>query len=310
MQDADSRSDANGSPPCGVCGDPLDRHGLVACAHCGAPAHRDCWEYTGGCGVFGCGGLESLEGDDARVARGARGAGALVIREDDPDLPTTRPGRGTRLRRRVRAALAQSGPAAGLGLGTGLVLFVFFGLQLFDAAASPAAIVALPLAGLLHGLIAPHLSRSLLDHPGRWALASGAAVLLLFTQVTWMGLLEMTMAVQVALCVASLVAGVLFSTSLADLVRVGRARRDAGGRLAARPAYGVAWAAFVGIFALGIHLDPTAWLTGAALRDVLIFSTMGMVGARAVERGKAEAREALSAGSADTTRCRAGPPRP
>jgi hypothetical protein len=39
---------------CGVCGEGLHSR-KVTCAKCQTPHHRECWEYGGGCSVYGCG---------------------------------------------------------------------------------------------------------------------------------------------------------------------------------------------------------------------------------------------------------------
>jgi hypothetical protein len=39
---------------CKVCGEPIGAD-LVFCRRCKTPHHRDCWNYTGQCSVFGCG---------------------------------------------------------------------------------------------------------------------------------------------------------------------------------------------------------------------------------------------------------------
>jgi hypothetical protein len=42
---------------CGVCGDALATE-LVVCRRCNTPHHRECWQFTGGCATYGCGGRE------------------------------------------------------------------------------------------------------------------------------------------------------------------------------------------------------------------------------------------------------------
>ena len=43
---------------CPVCGEPLDGK-IVYCFRCQSPHHRDCWNYAGGCAIYGCGSLKS-----------------------------------------------------------------------------------------------------------------------------------------------------------------------------------------------------------------------------------------------------------
>lgn len=42
------------SATCQVCGTPPDPKETVICDRCGAPHHAECWEYNGGCAIFGC----------------------------------------------------------------------------------------------------------------------------------------------------------------------------------------------------------------------------------------------------------------
>jgi len=41
---------------CPVCATAVE-HDEVVCPRCQTPHHRECWEYTGGCAIFGCDGL-------------------------------------------------------------------------------------------------------------------------------------------------------------------------------------------------------------------------------------------------------------
>ncbi|MDG3005691.1 RING finger protein [Paludisphaera mucosa] len=56
--EGDGRADeAEGPPVCKVCGELVaDGVPVVVCAKCGAPHHRDCWEFVGWCSIYGCGG--------------------------------------------------------------------------------------------------------------------------------------------------------------------------------------------------------------------------------------------------------------
>ena len=45
-----------GPPICKVCGDLIQPGPRVICGSCNVPYHRDCWEFIGGCSVFGCSG--------------------------------------------------------------------------------------------------------------------------------------------------------------------------------------------------------------------------------------------------------------
>ncbi len=47
-------AEENGPPICKVCSAPIDGDPAVTCAICKTPHHRDCWEYVGGCSIYGC----------------------------------------------------------------------------------------------------------------------------------------------------------------------------------------------------------------------------------------------------------------
>ena len=51
-----------GPAMCKVCGDPIGTMPKVACAVCRTPHHRDCWEFVGGCSIFGCKGKHAVPG--------------------------------------------------------------------------------------------------------------------------------------------------------------------------------------------------------------------------------------------------------
>ena len=49
-----------GPPLCKVCGQLIEAGPRTLCARCKAPHHRDCWEFIGGCSIFGCNGKEGM----------------------------------------------------------------------------------------------------------------------------------------------------------------------------------------------------------------------------------------------------------
>jgi hypothetical protein len=56
-----SESDGRSSN-CGVCGEAVTAN-LVRCRRCEAPHHRDCWDFVGGCSIYGCGCKSVLGGE-------------------------------------------------------------------------------------------------------------------------------------------------------------------------------------------------------------------------------------------------------
>jgi hypothetical protein len=45
-----------GPAVCKVCGEPVSDGDVIVCALCNTPHHQDCWEYVGGCSIYGCNG--------------------------------------------------------------------------------------------------------------------------------------------------------------------------------------------------------------------------------------------------------------
>lgn len=62
---------------CPVCGDPLVER-VRACPRCETPHHDDCWEFSGGCSIYGCAASASAAAALPVPAAGAR-SGALAI---------------------------------------------------------------------------------------------------------------------------------------------------------------------------------------------------------------------------------------
>ena len=62
IQEVGAASIAETGPPiCKVCGDPIVyKTRRVVCSACRTPYHQDCWEYIGGCSIFGCQGKLSV----------------------------------------------------------------------------------------------------------------------------------------------------------------------------------------------------------------------------------------------------------
>ncbi len=55
--------EVEGPPICKVCLEMIDGGPVVVCSSCRTPHHRECWEYAGGCSIYGCG---SKMGESAR----------------------------------------------------------------------------------------------------------------------------------------------------------------------------------------------------------------------------------------------------
>lgn len=104
---------------CRICGCDVTGEGGVACGSCAAPFHRDCWEWNGGCGIYGCGGREEKAWEGAPPE-----GGALEIREETKPPFRLAPlveGLVRRLPGWGRAVV----PSLVVGLAVGLLIAVF-----------------------------------------------------------------------------------------------------------------------------------------------------------------------------------------
>lgn len=52
---------------CKVCLESIDEGPVIICSSCMTPHHRECWEYAGGCSIFGCGGKRGEHASPSRV---------------------------------------------------------------------------------------------------------------------------------------------------------------------------------------------------------------------------------------------------
>jgi hypothetical protein len=55
-------------PTCPVCGAAGGRLPSLSCPDCDTPHHRDCWEFNGGCAIYGCASVHRLEVCDPKEA--------------------------------------------------------------------------------------------------------------------------------------------------------------------------------------------------------------------------------------------------
>lgn len=108
---------------CRICGCEVGDEGVVACGRCGVPFHRDCWEFAGGCGIYGCGGKETGPWEIA-----SPGSDALVIEEGTAPAFRVAPLVESLVRRLPRALRGVvpptlfGGAVAGLAIGLGTLL--------------------------------------------------------------------------------------------------------------------------------------------------------------------------------------------
>ena len=56
VEQPDAGQEDAGPTICKVCGEAILDDAVIVCAACNTPHHRDCWEYVGGCSIYGCSG--------------------------------------------------------------------------------------------------------------------------------------------------------------------------------------------------------------------------------------------------------------
>jgi hypothetical protein len=89
-------SDANAL--CRVCGHSLG-HAPCACAKCQTPAHPDCFAYSGGCSIFGCGSQAARFADKAPNGWRPQDDGTALV----PIASVTVPGKGALMDRALHS---------------------------------------------------------------------------------------------------------------------------------------------------------------------------------------------------------------
>jgi hypothetical protein len=60
VDDPQARRENAGPATCKVCGEAISNGAVIICASCRTPHHRDCWEYVGGCSIYGCNGKSGV----------------------------------------------------------------------------------------------------------------------------------------------------------------------------------------------------------------------------------------------------------
>lgn len=192
---------------CRICGCDVEAEQAVGCARCAAPFHRDCWDFNGRCGIYGCGGLRHT------AYRALSSDAVLAI--DDSTRPPFRiaPLAEAFLRKLPGRSRALALPVAWGLLGPMLALAVarlVFGLPLHDE------IVAVIFAcGLGSSLVAAALGPAVRRRPGLMAalfflLATAAAQFVAGSPVNYVqGTLYITLGTIAASALTELLVGPL-----------------------------------------------------------------------------------------------------
>lgn len=156
---------------CSVCREPAFAGASLACDRCHSPYHRDCWEFTGICSRFGCGGRQVV--DPASIPREAP---AAPLRMDvAPAVPAEY--RWNRALGILGHRLWMLPRTLGAGLAGSVAAVLFIAATRWVGADAPILLAVLGM-GLVHGLIAPFLAPLQIRWPARCTLvaAAGAVV--------------------------------------------------------------------------------------------------------------------------------------
>ena len=278
---------------CSLCGAGVPREAARACGLCAAPHHEDCWEYTGMCSAYGCGGIAAVpwRADlvPVEVAIDGRRAHGLALRTMTSSLLR----KGRERARDLPATMLAGGLGAAAATGA-LILawpmlrgtWILLRPGFWNNFVAPYAFTYAA-CGLGYGFLSPFLAPLQHRRPVTVAVVSGAAAFAVYLgapQVTW-----------AVVGVAALL-GVLAAATVGE--RILGPHRPLGRRLGWLGTAGRYL--FVGVFfflaatgaalARGFHPTPTL-LTECALWGLL--AALG--GGHALEVGKEEYRKHLIA---------------
>lgn len=267
---------------CPVCGEAVDPATAIACTDCSSPHHPDCWEYQGGCSMFGCGSQHSL--DFAAIQAQLSGRELTIDERTRAPVPWKAHAKG--LVRYVKTQAVDLPGTMAAGVGGALLSIAAYHVIQPPAGPDGRLYTAILLTGGLYGLLAPFLAPLQLRRPGRTAGAS----LVGFWALYGLGeMLHVTDLAAMMLVVPLFFLSFLFASSGAELLAGRRtAMGERLGRLAAPARVALTW-----LFAVGLMVGTVFWdrsgnlpswriLQEIALWGLLAAGTVGP----ALERGK------------------------
>jgi hypothetical protein len=144
-----------GKYSCRVCSYGVSDAEAVACARCLSPHHRDCWEFTGGCSLYGCGCTDQVPFESVQQG--------LAVTNVEIDASSADRGQLEIQTRRLLArfqvaARASIRTVAAGAFGGAITLGLACVLLGPGTALGVKAITIIMGIGLLHGLLAPFLA--------------------------------------------------------------------------------------------------------------------------------------------------------
>ena len=283
------------NPVCQVCGMDCEQGNgnIVACASCGAPHHSDCWEYTGMCSTYGCGGIVVTKLDFSELTQQR----VLMTISEDTRSPLAL---GTFFEsnwRRIKTITLRSYYTIKAGcLGGGVVAlgyYLLYGYRHSFWRVFPSICMGLAIAVIIYGFLSSLLASIYHRYSLETSIVSGALFFLAFhfmdlTTGHWSSMLPQAM--------AAALSAMVFASATAETL-FGRFTHW-GRRLEAQAEYLrylVTFLAFAAITSLGTYVIGLLNFNGP-IQEIAMWSILATVmGGRSVEAGKEEYRKKLIA---------------
>ncbi|MBI4862212.1 MAG: hypothetical protein HY815_18435 [Candidatus Riflebacteria bacterium] len=158
---------------CRVCAHGVPAAVAVACARCSSPHHADCWEFIGGCSVYGCGCRESVPFESVR-----HGLQVSGLKLAEPELRRHESAvQGKRLLGRLRVGARSLSATLLAGLVGSSISFVLGCILIGGRLTTDAKAIPIIMGiGLVPGLLAPFLAPLQVRHPAKVADAACLAL--------------------------------------------------------------------------------------------------------------------------------------
>lgn len=270
---------------CPVCGEAADPVTAVACSDCSAPHHPECWEYNGGCSLFGCGSSDQI---DFSKVQGA--LAKLEKRQLKIDERTRAPVRWGQVAKGVGRWVrhrARDLPGT-LAAGIGGALFSIAAYQVIQPPMGDDArlYMAIMLTGGLYGLFSPFLAPFQSRRPRAAALTSVLGFGGLFLLGDW---LQVKGDLAMLLVVPLFFLAFLFSSSMSEAVAGYRTYLgEKLGRLALPARLVLSWFFAVGLMLGTVYIDRSGTLpSNRIIMEIAMWGLLAAgTAAPALEQGK------------------------
>lgn len=274
---------------CPVCGDLVALDEAIACSSCSAPHHQDCWDYHGGCSLFGCGSRDSIEFE---AIRASLESGEIAITERTrPPVRWDAVREGLVRKLRTRARDVPRTLVTGLaGAAASVACYLLFN----PARGEPTMLyLAIFLTGGLYGLLSPFMAPTQIRRPGRMATAGLVSFVGLYLFGEW---LHISGDWALALIVPLFFFAFVFASSTSEwLAGTRTALGERLGRAALPVRLALGWLGAVGLMVGTLVIDrhgalPSLWV----LKEIALWGLLA-VGTTmpALEQGKSRYLEAL-----------------